>query len=413
MNPQRFATLAAVLCGTVVLASWTVAGLVGFDSAGLEHTDAIPIEDRSETALAIGAAPADVAQSIAIKTVSGVEADVTPALPSTMAVAVASTFVVATASATTPPADKTVDAGRSEAIVEATVPETSPTALPDQQPVDVALASPSDPVENDSPTTTAPSIEVLDECLVAEVCIDRYLWSLYQRTPKLDTIKQVERRKVTVKKNGKTRTVTKSFTKLVDEDFTWKDPKAAERAGMSLQDYVIGGMDRSFKLKLFHAMRALDDADLAPGITSGFRDDYRQGIASGLKAASNRSFHGGSLRGGYGHGLAADIVSVKGRTRAQRWLSSEQLWKWIDAHGKEFGVGRPYLDHDPPHVAPTDGQEYAAHQRGAKARHAGSAAKKGNRIAAHSTAKRPSTAKSSKVKTSLIEMNDVRKAKRL
>jgi len=35
------------------------------------------------------------------------------------------------------------------------------------------------------------------------------------------------------------------------------------------------------------------------------------------------------------------------------------LWKWIDAHGKEFGIGRPYLDKDPPHVAPMDGKEYA------------------------------------------------------
>jgi hypothetical protein len=36
------------------------------------------------------------------------------------------------------------------------------------------------------------------------------------------------------------------------------------------------------------------------------------------------------------------------------------LWKWIDAHEKELGVGRPYLDRDPPHVAPVDGREYAA-----------------------------------------------------
>jgi hypothetical protein len=64
------------------------------------------------------------------------------------------------------------------------------------------------------------SIEVLDQCLVGEICIDRYLWALYQRTPKEDTIKVQELRKVTVKKKAKTVTVTKSFTKLVDEDFT-------------------------------------------------------------------------------------------------------------------------------------------------------------------------------------------------
>ena len=202
----------------------------------------------------------------------------------------------------------------------------------------------------------------------ADICIDRYLWALYQRTPKEDTIKVQELRKVTVEKKGKTVTVTKSFTELVDEDFTWKDPNAAKRARMSMMDYAIGGIDRSFKLKLFHMLHAAEEAGLSPGITSAFRDDYRQSIASGLKAATDRSYHGGSFRGGYGHGLAADVVSVNGETRAQRFISTENLWKWIDAHEKEFGVGRPYLDRDPAHVAPIDGKEYAAH-RGMKALH--------------------------------------------
>src|SRR5437016_13293473 len=49
----------------------------------------------------------------------------------------------------------------------------------------------------------------------------------------------------------------------------------------------------------------------------------------------------------------------KGETRSERCISSEILWKWIDAHGKEYGIGRPYLDKDPPHIAPIDGKEYA------------------------------------------------------
>jgi hypothetical protein len=134
---------------------------------------------------------------------------------------------------------------------------------------------------------------------------------------------------------------------------------------MPLMDYVIDGMDEGFKLKLFRVLRAAEHAGFSPGITSAFRDDYRQSIASGLKAADNRSYHGGSLHGGYGHGLAADIVSVKGATRAERLVSSDALWKWVDIHGPEYGIARPYLDHDPPHVAPFDGQEYASH-RGAK-----------------------------------------------
>src|SRR5438552_9005838 len=202
-------------------------------------------------------------------------------------------------------------------------------------------------------------LETSDECLLAEECIDQYLWSIYQRARKVDTIKVPERRSVAVKRKGKIRTVTRTVIKLVDEDFTWKDPKAAETVAMSVAEYVVGGMDRGFKVKLYHLFRALDEVGLAPGMTSGFRDDYRQSIASGNKAATDRSYHGGTQRGGYGHGLAADVVSVKGETRSAPCISSEILWKWIDANGKEYGIGRPYLDKDPPHIAPIDGKEYA------------------------------------------------------
>jgi hypothetical protein len=216
----------------------------------------------------------------------------------------------------------------------------------------------SGPVAGSKTSPPADTVAVLDECFAMDACIDRYLWALYQRTPKEDSIKVEDRRAVTIKRRGKMVTVMRSFTKLVDEDFAWKDPKAADRARMALMDYVIGGMDKSFKQKLFRMLLAAEAAGLSPGITSAFRDDYRQEIASGLKAASNRSYHGGSLRGGYGHGMAADIVSTKGDNRAQRWVSTEVLWKWVDTNGKPLGIGRPYLDRDPPHVGPIDGQEY-------------------------------------------------------
>jgi hypothetical protein len=222
-----------------------------------------------------------------------------------------------------------------------------------------SLADPVIKVPLAEPELNVSPLEASDRCVLTEECIDQYLWSVYERAPKVDTIKLEERIKVKVEKNGKSRTVTKTVTKFVNEDFTWKDPDAAEKAGMSVAQYVIGGMDRGFRLRLYHFFRALDDAGFAPGMTSGFRDDYRQSIASGNKAATDRSYHGGSLRGGYGHGLAADVVSVKGQTRSERLVSSEVLWKWIDAHGKEYGIGRPYLDKDPPHIAPIDGKEYA------------------------------------------------------
>jgi hypothetical protein len=257
------------------------------------------------------------------------------------------------------------------------------------EPQPIVTASLGDPSETISPATTpgqateagtseaantgkqiVGTAEILDECYVIDACADRYLWVLYERTRKEDTVKESTRREVTVKRKGKMVTVTRTVTRVVDEDFGWKDPKAAAHANMPVTDYVIGGMDREFKLRLFRLLIAAEQAGLSPGITSAFRDNYRQSIASGLKAADDRSFHGGSLRGGYGHGLAADIVSVNGATRAMRQASSETLWNWVDKHGKDYGIGRPYHDRDPPHVGPIDGSEYVSRHAGGRSRHA-------------------------------------------
>jgi len=72
-------------------------------------------------------------------------------------------------------------------------------------------------------------------------------------------------------------------------------------------------------------------------------------------------------------------------------MSSENLWRWIDAHGKEFGIGRPYLDKDPPHVAPIDGTEYTDQRRDTNTQHARSEIKKRHLLAVrneHGVAKR-------------------------
>jgi hypothetical protein len=246
-----------------------------------------------------------------------------------------------------------------------------PQEMPAKPPVRLVSLFRPGALEEDLKPAVRP-VETPNEGLVAEICIDDYLWSYYEQTPKVDTNKVMERIKATVKKKGKLRTIVKTITKYVVGDFTWKDPIAAQKAGMSVKDYVIGGMDRGFRLKLYRALRAMDDAGLMPGITSAFRDDYRQSIASGNKAASDSSYHGGSRRGGYGHGLAVDLVSLKGETRLERFASSKELWKWIDGREKELGIGRPYLDRDPPHVAPLDGKEYADKRGGARARLAAS-----------------------------------------
>jgi hypothetical protein len=385
MSTRRSAT--AKLCRSVVLASCVIAWPAAVDSAEIETAGAAPLMDRAPPASAAEASQTAVTGDGTVDHVAVAPTAAEPAPP--------------TAAANTVVPDRPVVSDKPQSAVEtaSTSPSgTLPAATPAAQ---VTTAGPQDGERGDT-TGTVNAVEIDDECFVMEICVDRYLWQLYQQTPKEDSIKQEERRKVTVRKKRRMVTVTRTFTTLVDEDFAWKDPKAAVAAGRSLVDYVIGGVDPGFKLRLFYMLHAAEAAGLSPGITSAFRDDYRQSIASGLKAANDRSYHGGSLRGGYGHGLAADVVSVKGATRAERWVSSELLWKWIDAHGKEFGIGRPYLDRDPPHLAPIDGQEYATHYRGETTRHAASDSKKRKHLAIRDdrgAAKRAKSVSSSKVST--------------
>jgi hypothetical protein len=146
--------------------------------------------------------------------------------------------------------------------------------------------------------------------------VDEYLWEVYQRSP--------------TKKDR-------------SGDFTWKDPAAAKRANMSLQDYVIGGMDPDFREALYHAGRAMDAAGIKWTMLSAFRDDYRQRLASGFKARPGNSLHGGSrATGGYGHGRAADITIAEG--------DADDVWDWLDDNGAKYGLHRPMPSADPAHV---------------------------------------------------------------
>ena len=368
-NPRRLAALAA-LCGTVALAGWVAAGLANLGSPRIERA---PIEVSRATSATARAEHIDAPQATApgedgvsvadMASGSAALSDPPPMpRPATPPASLSTPDPVRNEVKEAAGSVEVANTGSGSAALSDPPPMPRPAAVP----VLFAAVSPTDLVQNAA--RPAESSEALDACHERDVCIDQYLWSLYERTPKVDTVKVEEQIKVKVKNKGKTRTVVKTLIKYITEDFGWKDPKAAQKAGMSLKDYVIGGMDRGFKRKLYSALRAMDDAGLSPGITSAFRDDYRQQLASGNKAAPDSSYHGGSRRGGYGHGLAADLVSVKGETRAERCTGSEILWKWIDAHEKELGIGRPYLDKDPPHVAPLDGKEYADKRGSAKAR---------------------------------------------
>jgi len=173
---------------------------------------------------------------------------------------------------------------------------------------------PADPRSTGSIGETAPPPRTQPRSTMAEV--DDYLWEVYQRAPaKRDST----------------------------GDFTWKDPAAAKRFGLPMPAYVIGGMDADFREQLYHAGKAMDAAGIRWAILSAFRDDYRQSIASGLKAGAANSLHGGSARtGGYGHGRAVDVTSEDG--------DPAPVWKWLDHHGGKYGLHRPMPGGDPAHV---------------------------------------------------------------
>lgn len=143
---------------------------------------------------------------------------------------------------------------------------------------------------------------------------DEYLCEVYRRTP--------------VKRDA--------------ADFTWKDYAAARRLNMDLCGYVIGGMNPRFKTALAQAGREMDARDIGWSILSGFRDDYRQSIASGFKARTGNSVHGNSrATRGYGDGRAIDITALG---------AIGPVLAFIDRFGARLGLTRPMKGGDPNHV---------------------------------------------------------------
>jgi hypothetical protein len=168
MDLRRFATVAAALA--VVLVGCVVAWLAGFGSAGIENTAAALIVDRPRPSLTADAEVADTPQPTAM---ANTAADWSDMAAPAAAVTVTSTTAVAP--------------DEPEPIAKAALTDSSHTMPPETPPVRVATASTSDPLPNEAKNAVS-SIEVPDECREADVCIDQYLWALYQRTPKEDTL---------------------------------------------------------------------------------------------------------------------------------------------------------------------------------------------------------------------------------
>src|SRR5215831_1513738 len=67
-----------------------------------------------------------------------------------------------------------------------------------EQDARAAIADPVIKVPLAEPEVNVSPREASDECVLSEECIDQYLWSVYQRAPKVDTIKVEEQVKTTV-----------------------------------------------------------------------------------------------------------------------------------------------------------------------------------------------------------------------
>lgn len=167
--------------------------------------------------------------------------------------------------------------------------------------------------------------ETIKEVLPIFDDIDGYLCEVYDRTP--------------AKKDNA-------------GDFTWKDPAAARRMKMNLCAYAIGGIHRDFREQLYAAGREMDRRGIRWSVLSGFRDDYRQGIASGIKARKGYSMHGGSkVTKGHGDGRAVDLIA----------FPVSALFRFIDTTASQFGLYRPYKGFDPNHVQPSGNFQKIAH----------------------------------------------------
>src|SRR6202035_3635003 len=165
MNP-RLAAMAA-LFQEVAIPAFVLACIAALGAAGFDNTGAAPIVERHAPSAAAVARFADQLPPISLAAADAVAAG---------------RSVMETAAAEATPASH-----QPEPIVTAALTDTSEMLPPETSPEQVARLPAAREPGDAHPAVD--STEVLDECLVVDRCIDRYLWLLYQRTPKEDAVK--------------------------------------------------------------------------------------------------------------------------------------------------------------------------------------------------------------------------------
>ena len=196
INLQRLSTEPSPLLRSAILASGVVSLLATSGPQGIQKSGAAPRTDISAPAH-----PTTLAGESQLSSVLNDALGQTDGAMNELAGAIAEALIAL---------DKPGPFVEAASINSPNSPSTQSTSM------QVASADPSDLEIGGA--NKAP-VETVDECLVMEICVDRYLWALYQRTPKEDTIKVPERRNVSVKRKGRMVTVTRTFTKLVDHFF--------------------------------------------------------------------------------------------------------------------------------------------------------------------------------------------------
>ena len=226
MTPQRLAAIAA-MCREFGLPALVIVWLVAFGSAGLMKTGASPVVASAAPSLSANAESVSHRQAVTADTPQTVlnaaplaiapdlKVELAPAVPLGMpqvALASASPDVnivekPAAAASTVEPATTATAAETAQAALEpkAAVVEENKAAPEDKPVVVAALGDPAEVLPAETPpvqaaVTNAPaaetgdtktsvgSVAILDECYVMEACVDRFLWTLYQRTPKEDSV---------------------------------------------------------------------------------------------------------------------------------------------------------------------------------------------------------------------------------
>src|SRR6202790_4626327 len=177
MNPRRLSTVPAPLLRSVILATGVVGLLAAFGPAGIQTTGAVPGKDISAPSFSTEQELAGAPQPGSMLNDDLGQTDAAMAELS-LAGAVA---------------DASIARNKPEPVVETASTNSPDVTATEPAPVQVAMANPSDLEPGDAGKAVS-SIKIVVESLGAAICLDRYLWALYQRTPKEDTIKELERR---------------------------------------------------------------------------------------------------------------------------------------------------------------------------------------------------------------------------